>query len=149
MNAVNTVGCFTIVENSKGKILLVKRKDYPVWDLPGGRMEKHEQPETCAMREMEEETGYRISIMCKIGEYDQPQYHDIQYIYSGKLLGGEPIKQGPETAKIGWFRKDRLPLLMVPHRRKQIKNFTKHHNKLVKETLKTPYLIRFITKFKK
>ncbi|TWJ48542.1 ADP-ribose pyrophosphatase [Bacillus paralicheniformis] len=38
---------------------------------------------------------------------------------------------------------------MVPHRRKQIKNFTKHHNKLVKETLKTPYLIRFITKFKK
>lgn len=65
MNAVNTIGCFTIVENGEGKILLVKRKDYPVWDLPGGRMEKHEQPETCAIREMEEETGHAFLLRAK------------------------------------------------------------------------------------
>ena len=33
----------------------------------------------------------------------------MQHIFSGKLLGGEPINNGPETAKIGWFNPSRLP----------------------------------------
>lgn len=35
MNTTKTTGCFTIVDNNEGKILLVKRNDYPIWDLPG------------------------------------------------------------------------------------------------------------------
>lgn len=33
-----TSGCFTIVIDKEGRILLVKRKDYPLWDLPGGTL---------------------------------------------------------------------------------------------------------------
>ncbi|NWN80294.1 MAG: NUDIX domain-containing protein [Bacillus sp. (in: Bacteria)] len=146
LNAVNTIGCFTIVENDEGKILLVKRKDVPLWDLPGGRLDKHEHPETCAIREMKEETGYHVSIERKIGEYYQPDCRDMQYIYTGKLLGGEPLKEGDETAKIGWFHPSRLPLFMVPHRRKQINHFSKQPSTLIKETLITPYVIKLLRK---
>jgi len=36
----NTVGCFAVIEDEKHDILLVKRKDFPLWDLPGGRQAK-------------------------------------------------------------------------------------------------------------
>lgn len=40
-----------------GKILLGKRKDSGLYGLPGGWLEKYEQWEDCAKRELEEETG--------------------------------------------------------------------------------------------
>lgn len=114
--------------------------------MPGGRLEENEQLDKCAIRETKEETGYIIAIDRKIGEYHQPQYDDMQHIFLGKLLGGEPINNGPETAKIGWFNPSRLPLLMVPNGRKQINNFMKHQNSLIKETLKTPFMVRLLKK---
>lgn len=44
-----------IVQNEKKEILFIFRKGK--WDLPKGKMEKGETPETCAEREIEEETG--------------------------------------------------------------------------------------------
>lgn len=35
-----TQGSFVIVSNEKHQILLVKRKDVPLWDLPGGRVDR-------------------------------------------------------------------------------------------------------------
>ncbi|WP_442600170.1 NUDIX hydrolase [Neobacillus sp. D3-1R] len=48
---MNTQGCFTIVLNEDHQLLLVKRTDYPLWDLPGGRLEQEESLEQCAIRE--------------------------------------------------------------------------------------------------
>lgn len=130
-----TSGCFTIVINEEGRILLAKRKDYPLWDLPGGTVEKEEPLENCAIRETEEETGYIISIRRKIGEYYQPQYDDMQYLFLGELNGGSPIMDGPETEKVEWFSPTKLPLLMIPNRRKQIKNYLKHRNMIVEDSI--------------
>ncbi|MBY6036908.1 NUDIX hydrolase [Fictibacillus nanhaiensis] len=130
-----TSGCFTIVINKEGHILLAKRKDYPLWDLPGGTLEKEESLESCAIRETEEETGYIISITQKIGKYYQPQYDDMQHIFLGEKIGGSSIKDGPETEKVEWFRPNKLPLLMIPNRKKQIKNYLKYKDKIVKGSI--------------
>ncbi|CAI9391530.1 MULTISPECIES: NUDIX hydrolase [Bacillaceae] len=130
-----TTGCFTIVLNEKGQILLTKRKDFPIWDLPGGRWEKGETLEDCAIRETEEETGYNIQIKRKIGEYFQPQFDDMQFLFMGELKGGIPIEEGPETAKVEWFSSQNLPFHMVHNRRKQIKNFLKNKNRIVKQSI--------------
>ncbi|MBU3217825.1 NUDIX hydrolase [Clostridium estertheticum] len=58
---MSTQGAFSIILNkNKDKILLVKRKDFPIWDLPGGRIEAGENFTGCAIREAVEETGYEI-----------------------------------------------------------------------------------------
>lgn len=143
-----TSGCFTVISNKKDQILLTKRKDYPIWDLPGGTCEKGELLEDCARRETEEETGYSITINKKIGEYYQPQYDDMQHLFSGEILGGSPIIDGPETAKVEWFNPNNLPLLMVPNRRKQIKNYLKHRDVFVeKSIIVSQYRIYFFKKF--
>lgn len=130
-----TSGCFTIVINKEGRILLAKRKDYPLWDLPGGTLEEKEPLKYCAIREAEEETGYMISITRKIGEYYQPQYDDMQHLFLGELKGGSPIKEGPETEKVDWFRPNKLPLLMIPNRKRQIKNYFRHKDIIVKDSI--------------
>lgn len=138
-------GCFTIVLNEKEQILLTKRKDFPIWDLPGGRWEKGETLEDCAVRETEEETGYVIRIKRKIGEYFQPQFDDMQYLFLGELNGGIPIEEGPETEKVEWFSSNNLPFHMVPNRRKQIKKFLKNKNRIVKQSITvSPIQISFL-----
>ncbi|MCA0970698.1 NUDIX hydrolase [Halobacillus litoralis] len=126
-------GCFAVVLNEKGQVLLVKRKDYPVWDLPGGTWEEGESLEECAIRETEEETGYLISILHKTGEYNLPQDDDRQHVFKAGIVGGQAISDGPETEKVEWFSPDRLPILMIPHRKKQIKDALE--GGFVKETL--------------
>jgi hypothetical protein len=44
-----------VVRNHKGDFLAIKRND--IWDLPKGKLEKGENFETAALREVQEETG--------------------------------------------------------------------------------------------
>lgn len=54
-------GAFTIILNrNKNKVLLVRRRDIPIWDLPGGRLYNYETQEVCVVREAFEETGYNV-----------------------------------------------------------------------------------------
>jgi len=54
--------CNTIVVTKEERIILVRQYRYPVdqvtFELPGGIIEKNEEPLAAAKREMEEETGY-------------------------------------------------------------------------------------------
>ncbi|WP_462248230.1 NUDIX hydrolase [Ekhidna sp.] len=52
-----------IVEKN-GKLLLIYRRK--VWDIPKGKLDKGESIKECAMREVEEETGVKVSIDQKI-----------------------------------------------------------------------------------
>ncbi|WP_421869668.1 NUDIX hydrolase [Marinoscillum sp.] len=52
------------VVDKAGKILLIYRKGR--WDIPKGKMEKGEKKRECAIREVEEETGVKVSIEKKI-----------------------------------------------------------------------------------
>ena len=69
-------------------VLLVKRKDLPIWDLPGGRVDERELLEEAAKREVREETGYEVEIVDKVGVYVRPSFHDVQHIYTGIVTGG-------------------------------------------------------------
>ncbi|MBN1112393.1 MAG: NUDIX domain-containing protein [Bacteroidales bacterium] len=59
-----------IVENKQGKLLFINRLEK--WDLPKGHLEKGEEPEQGALREVEEECG--ISSMT-IEKYIDSTYH--------------------------------------------------------------------------
>ncbi|APH47739.1 MULTISPECIES: NUDIX hydrolase [Bacillus amyloliquefaciens group] len=115
-------GAFVIIQNEERDILLVKRKDVPLWDLPGGGIEEGETPEAAAVREAFEETGYNVTILQKSGEYERPAFEDTQHVFIGAITGGTPLMNGPETAALRWFPPNRRPLFMVPNRRRQVKD---------------------------
>lgn len=69
-----------------GEVLLVKQYRYPVGDaileIPAGKMDPGETPEECAVRELEEETGYRGNLK-KLGYvYTTPGFcNEIIHLY--------------------------------------------------------------------
>lgn len=114
-----TQGAFVIVLNESQQILLVKRKDVPLWDLPGGRVD----PGESAVREVLEETGYNVALSAKIGVYQRPKFQDEQHVFFGSITGGQAVADGTETAGLKWVSPERLPLFMVPNRKRQINDF--------------------------
>lgn len=143
-----THGSFTIIIDNSNRILLLKRRDYPLWDLPGGRLENTESFTECAIREAYEETGYHISIIHKVGTYNRPKCDDIQHVYFGKITSGKPLYSTDETKNLKWFDISKLPLNMVPNRRKQIKDF-KSNSKNLNVNLKDLNPLLFIEKILK
>jgi 8-oxo-dGTP diphosphatase len=51
-----------------GKVLLVHRPKYDDWSFPKGKCDDGESDESCALREVEEETGFRCELLEEIGE---------------------------------------------------------------------------------
>ena len=62
--------CIAIVEDER--ILLTKRRDFPVWCLPGGALEDGETLAQAAVRETREETGLEARLTRLIGVYSRP-----------------------------------------------------------------------------
>ena len=50
-------------------VLLVQRRDVPIWVLPGGGIEQNETPETACAREVLEETGLTVDCIRKVGTW--------------------------------------------------------------------------------
>jgi len=102
-------------------------------DLPGGGKEAAESIDECAVREAFEETGYKIKTYNRLGEYRRNINDDIQYFFLSKIIRGIPIKSGSETSELRWFTADKLPMLMVPHRKEQIKDYINGNIGVVKD----------------
>ncbi|MEL7431191.1 MAG: NUDIX hydrolase [Chlamydiota bacterium] len=95
-------------------ILLIKRRDVPVWVLPGGGIEPGESPENACIREAYEETGYTIHLLRKVGEYSPAnRLTRFTHIYEGVVASGK-ASLSEETAAVRFFPVNDLPPLMPP-----------------------------------
>lgn len=103
-----------VFNEDRTKVLMVKRRDIPVWVLPGGGLDRHETPEQGAVREVLEETGYQVAITRKIAEY-LPVNKMTQYthLFECAILQGE-AQTGAETQEICYYPLDSLKKLPPP-----------------------------------
>ena len=106
---------------SPDRVLLVKRRDIPVWVLPGGGIEKDEAPEKACEREVFEETGLEVSLERKLGTYTPKNWlSDHTHIYVCKSKKGQ-LTLGPETKDLKYYPIDALPKILPPPHREWIK----------------------------
>lgn len=114
------------------KILLIKRRTSPFkgyWALPGGRVNPGETVEQTIVREVKEETGLDVTIVCKIGEYDEKGVQDgLKYDYYPtcfivKTLNREITKQESEIEEIKLFSSAQLPALLAFEHAQMINDF--------------------------
>lgn len=98
-------------------ILLIKRRDVPVWVMPGGGVDPGESPEEAVIRECFEETGLHVKIKRQVAEYTPlNRLAHLTYFYECIPLDGE-ISTGSETRDIDYFPINKLPkdLFFIHH----------------------------------
>lgn len=103
-----------MLDQTESHALLHLRGDIYCWSLPGGGVEPDETWEAAAIREVVEETGYRVAIERRVGDYARPQIGDTKRVFVGRVVGGAPRTCPPETVAVAWFPVDRLPLNRLP-----------------------------------
>ena len=113
-----TADCVVMTKEAVPQVLLIERGNDPFkgcWAFPGGFMNMDETTEQCAVRELEEETGLKVSDLHQIGAYSKidrdPRGRTITVAYLA--IVEEPIEVPGEddAAHAQWVPVDALPLL--------------------------------------
>ena len=98
-----------IIDEMDHRFLAIKRRDVPIWVLPGGSAEDKESLEAAVVREVFEETGLSVAIKRKVAEYTPiNKLTTPVYLYECIIIDGSP-KTGMETRAIGFFDYKDLP----------------------------------------
>lgn len=115
------LGAFVTVFDAAGSVLLVKRRDFPVWNLPGGKVHSDEMPWDAAVRETREETGLDISVRRLTGVYSKPARREIVLNFDADAVGGQivPTNEGVSSE---FFPLDGLPDAMLPKHVERIRD---------------------------
>lgn len=93
----------------RNEFLAIKRRDVPIWVLPGGGIEEAETPEDAAIREVLEETGLHVKIKRKIAEYHPiNRLAFLTYFYECEVVEGS-LQTGAETQAIGFYPLSKPP----------------------------------------
>ena len=95
-----------------GKVLLIKREDFPVWCLPGGMLEEHESIAQAAIREAREETGLEVELTYLVGLYSRPNWRSgggHELLFAARPVGGKLQGDPHETVAVGYFDPYDLP----------------------------------------
>jgi 8-oxo-dGTP diphosphatase len=111
-----------ITNEPQPKVLLIQRGADPfkgAWAFPGGFMNMDETTEECAIRELEEETGLKVSVLHQIGAYSKvdrdPRGRTITVAYLAIIDAPAPVKGQDDAAKAEWFPITELPHLAFDH----------------------------------
>jgi len=98
-----------------GRIAMVKQYRYPMGkvtlEVPAGKLDKGEAPDTCVMRELKEETGYTANKIRKIATIGTTMAfsNEVIHIYVAEdLVEGEACPDEDEFINVEKYTKEQL-----------------------------------------
>jgi ADP-ribose pyrophosphatase YjhB (NUDIX family) len=112
-------------EPGSREVLLMQRSDNGCWGLPGGFVEPGESVSDAVVREVREETGFRVEVGRLIGVYSEPSRQVLEFADGRRvqavnlcfeaiaLSEGEPTTP-EEVLASGFYAQDALPAPFVP-----------------------------------
>lgn len=103
-----------IFDEKRTSVLLIQRRDVPVWVLPGGGLEEGEAPEAGVIREVLEETGFSSEVSRKVGEYTPlNRMARFTHLFECSVISGKATLSD-ESRAVKFFPLDALPKLLPP-----------------------------------
>ena len=114
---------FVVVRRPGGRLLLVRRCDSGVWELPGGQVDVGETAVGTAVRETAEEAGISVGVTGIVGLFTDPGHvvrspggvvrQQFVLVLRADALGGSPRGDLHETSEAAWVTVDQLPGLRM------------------------------------
>ena len=101
--------------DEKDRIILVRQHRYPhgyVLEIPAGTLEKGESPKGCALREIQEETGYKAKRMTHLATYFPSIGYNTEAIHCFVASGLTLTKKKLDTDEFLTVKKMELPKLL-------------------------------------
>ncbi len=115
----------TIFSTDRTQVLLVERRDVPVWVLPGGGIDANESSEDAIIREILEETGFTVKVERLVGLYIPiNRLSKPTHLYECTIVKGSPTPSS-ETKRVQFFHLLNLPKRIPPPFREWIEDA--HH----------------------
>ena len=120
--AVNSVvpSVVAVVQDERGRVLLIHKTDNNKWALPGGGHEPGESISDTVVREVMEETGYEVEVQALTGIYTNP-HHVMAYddgevrqqfsiAFLANVIGGS-ARTSAESREVAWVGVEELERL--------------------------------------
>ena len=101
--------------DEKGKVILVRQHRFPlgyILEIPAGTLEKGESPKRCALREIQEETGYKAKKMTHLITYYPSVGYNTEEIHCFVASGLTQVKKKLDTDEFITVKKMELPRLI-------------------------------------
>jgi len=136
-----------IFSSDRKEILLVKRRDVPVWVLPGGGIDSEETIPNACIREAREETGFQVNILKKVGEYTPIcKLARFTHLYECTVTGGT-TKLSDECKEVAFFPLTDLPKEIPPPHDEWILEAHKNEEKLIQRRLTSVNYLNLLKNF--
>jgi 8-oxo-dGTP diphosphatase len=114
-----------------GRLLLVRRRDSGMWELPGGCVDVGESAVAAAVRHTSAATGVHILVTGIAALFTDPSYvlrstegevrQEFALLFRARSLGGEPRGDPRETIEAAWVAVVDVPALpMEPSARSRV-----------------------------
>ena len=110
-----------VIQDARGHLLLVRRRDDGLWCSPGGHVDFGETVIEALHREVMEEAGVTMEVRRLAGVYSVfgarapvPDKHYLALSFDCRHLAGDP-RPGGDELDARWFPPDALPPLRSNH----------------------------------
>lgn len=112
-----TVSAAAVLLNESGEVLLLQHVLRPRkgFGLPGGFLEKNEDPHVAIAREIGEELGIELEDLRLVRVRTLGSH--VEFIYSALVRGTPQILAPLEITSMEWFAADSLPASLPPSQR--------------------------------
>ena len=109
------IGAAIVLFDESGKVLLLKHVFHGrhPWALPGGWVNRNEDPTAAVMRELREETGLSAELDRPIYVTNSTLFNNVDIFYRGFHPQGN-VRKSFEIIESGWFDPNKLPDGMMP-----------------------------------
>ncbi|MGK5594989.1 MAG: NUDIX hydrolase [Parachlamydiaceae bacterium] len=124
-----------IVLNSNNEIVVTKRRDTPIWVLPGGGIDPGETPEAAVIREIREETGLIVKVVSQCAEYLPANVFSAKtHLFVCSIIQGS-LQNSPETTDICFSSVSQLPQPFFSLHQDWLKDWQTSKGELIVKTI--------------
>ncbi|MGB1250179.1 MAG: NUDIX domain-containing protein [Candidatus Promineifilaceae bacterium] len=121
------IGTTGIIIDQKMQLLVIKRNDTRTWTTPGGSLDPGELLTEGVVREVEEETGFKVFPVRLVSMSYIAEMDNLQFVFRCLLRGGE-ARTSRESLDVGFIPTSPIKAPMLNLTKARIERALVHHD---------------------